>query len=712
MMAVADLVEPHKIVMRVRHANVDVNVSDEAVRAPLHLVLLLDVSGSMTMQCAAQIDGEKVELAYSQLDLVAHAVKVMTRELDAKDCLSVVVFSSTVRVLVANVEGGPDADWTKLMRELSELRASGSTMLGAGMASAYECVTTADKKDHNNVIVCLTDGQPTDMRDHAARIAHRQAMLPPGLDVTLHMIVFGRAPMDPTIMRSMAHTTGGMLLYLDGPEMLATVTGSLLTNLKLETHACLELVCPPGPKGAYPDVPGAVAVTAAGAKVYRLGSLRQGQDRAILIELPRGTTLDDVANMTVRGRRLDVPGLVDEVPLHVTDVLTTGAHSESKDVQRYAVGLDVANRLLATKTAGLRDYFKELATPTGLLDSEHPNLALTLRTQVLPGFAFETFGTWGGKYAPALGSALWHQVCANDRDLALVEFMSPAYTKLSNQHSDVFDKVPLAVPRVVPRYDRPLTVYPGQQGLPSCSSFQGMPKGMSGGPFSAPAPAPAAPRGLQMTTAKALNNPAGGCYHGDCKLQLKSGAVVKVSEVTAGMVLANGAEVEVVLAMRLREWTDFVTIGDLCITPWHPVQDASGEWVFPGSLPRSVAVPISRRGGDMRSFLLTTTTRALPVQLLSGGGLGAVVNTAALGHGLGSCDAVNALAAKHGMKLCTKHLALGHEFWGVGVRTAIYEHDANWTPKGVLRITEVDLGVRPYGSGNLTFDYEWGNDGL
>ena len=78
------------------------------------------------------------------------------------------------------------------------------------------------------------------------------------------------------------------------------------------------------------------------------------------------------------------------------------------------------------------------------------------------------------------------------------------------------------------------------------------------------------------------NNASGGCFGGDCMVEMADGGGKLVSLIQKGDVLAGGAVVRTVVKTLLDSPTPMVVFPDgLVITPWHPVHNGSNMWFFP-----------------------------------------------------------------------------------------------------------------------------------
>ena len=71
-----------------------------ATTAPLDIVAVIDVSGSMNSAATVEQGGQSVDVGYSVLDVTKHAVKTLIASLRPKDRLSVVAFSNSARCVL------------------------------------------------------------------------------------------------------------------------------------------------------------------------------------------------------------------------------------------------------------------------------------------------------------------------------------------------------------------------------------------------------------------------------------------------------------------------------------------------------------------------------------------------------------------------------------------------------------------------------------
>jgi len=108
---------------------------------PSNLVFLIDVSGSMDMP--------------NRLPLLKSAFKLLVNNLRDKDTVSIVVYGSTVGIMLPPTSGKEKEKITKVIEDLSP---GGSTPGESGIRTAYRVAKAQFIKGGNNRVILATDG--------------------------------------------------------------------------------------------------------------------------------------------------------------------------------------------------------------------------------------------------------------------------------------------------------------------------------------------------------------------------------------------------------------------------------------------------------------------------------------------------------------------------------------------------------------------------
>ena len=114
---------------------------DASERDPLALTFVVDVSGSMKQE--------------RRLELVKHALRMLTSQLDGRDSIALVAFSTEARVILpatpANQRGVIEA-------AIHQLQPEGNTNAEAGLKLGYELASAGLVQGSHNRVVFLSDG--------------------------------------------------------------------------------------------------------------------------------------------------------------------------------------------------------------------------------------------------------------------------------------------------------------------------------------------------------------------------------------------------------------------------------------------------------------------------------------------------------------------------------------------------------------------------
>ncbi|KAJ7557848.1 hypothetical protein O6H91_04G012300 [Diphasiastrum complanatum] len=201
-------------------------------RAPLDLVTVLDVSGSM---------------AGTKLLLLKHAMAFVVQNLSPADRLSVIAFSSTAKRLFPLRRMVPEGRQAAL-QAIDALISTGGTNIGEGLRKGSKVLK--DRREHNPVasIMLLSDGQDTYSMGARGRLPQLQVQgvnyrrIVPGflthglqhgqVQIPVHTFGFG-ADHDAATMHSISEVSGGTFSFIQAEgtvqDAFAQCIGGLLS---------------------------------------------------------------------------------------------------------------------------------------------------------------------------------------------------------------------------------------------------------------------------------------------------------------------------------------------------------------------------------------------------------------------------------------------------------------------------------------------------
>ncbi|CAN6479420.1 unnamed protein product [Victoria cruziana] len=211
-------------------------------RAPVDLVTVLDVSGSM---------------AGTKLALLKRAMGFVIQNLGPSDRLSVVAFSSTARRLF-HLRRMTDSGRQLALQAVNSLTSSGGTNIAEGLRKGAKILE--DRREKNPVcsIILLSDGQDTynisaGNQNRQGQAADYQSLLPVSIrrssqqgpaQIPVHTFGFG-SDHDAASMHSISETSGGTFSFIEAENVIqdafAQCIGGLLSVVVQELQVRFEV---------------------------------------------------------------------------------------------------------------------------------------------------------------------------------------------------------------------------------------------------------------------------------------------------------------------------------------------------------------------------------------------------------------------------------------------------------------------------------------
>ena len=170
---------------------------DLSTRAPMNLVFLIDVSGSMY--------GE------DRLGLVQKAVNMLAENLNENDRVSIVTYAGYESVVL---EGAAGNDTETIVNAINNLQASGSTAGEAGIKKAYQIAEKYFIQDGNNRVLLATDG---DLNVGVSSAEELKTLVEKERDTGVHLSVlgFGYGNLKDEKLETLADNGNGNYSYID-----------------------------------------------------------------------------------------------------------------------------------------------------------------------------------------------------------------------------------------------------------------------------------------------------------------------------------------------------------------------------------------------------------------------------------------------------------------------------------------------------------------
>lgn len=181
-----------------------------ADRKPVHLVFLVDISGSMNRE--------------DKLGLAKEAMKVLTNNLREGDTVAIATYAAGVKkVLPPTGMRNRDA----ILKAMDQLQAGGGTGMSNGMELAYQMAMENHKGGEVSRVIVLSDGDanigPMSHQEILGRVKH---YVDEG--ITLSTIGFGMGNYKDTMMEQLANQGNGNNYYIDSLKEAKRIFGEQL----------------------------------------------------------------------------------------------------------------------------------------------------------------------------------------------------------------------------------------------------------------------------------------------------------------------------------------------------------------------------------------------------------------------------------------------------------------------------------------------------
>jgi len=260
-----------------------------------NLVFLVDVSGSM--------------FAPNKLALLKSALKMLSRQLSAKDRISLVVYAGASGVVLEPTSGN---QFARISSALDALQAGGSTNGGAGIRLAYAMAEQAFIKNGINRVILATDGDfnvgTTSFESFIDLVEQKRKS-----GISLTTLGFGTGNYKDHLMEQLADKGNGNYAYIDtineARKVLVDEVGSTLLTIAKDVKIQIEF---------NPDLISEYRLIGYENRMLKREDFNN--DRVDAGEIGAGHTVTALYEITLKGKK----GLIDP--------LRYGKESSSKNV--------------------------------------------------------------------------------------------------------------------------------------------------------------------------------------------------------------------------------------------------------------------------------------------------------------------------------------------------------------------------------------------
>ncbi|KAL3520718.1 hypothetical protein ACH5RR_018867 [Cinchona calisaya] len=349
-------------------------------RAPVDLVTVLDVSGSM---------------AGTKLALLKRAMGFVIQNLGPNDRLAVIAFSSTARRLFP-LRRMSETGRQQALQAVNSLVASGGTNIAEGLRKGAKVMEDRREKNPVASIILLSDGQDTytvSNMGSSQQQPNYQLLLPLSIHnesssnfkIPVHAFGFG-ADHDASLMHSISEISGGTFSFIETEGVIqdafAQCIGGLLSVVVKELQVNIECVNPRVglgslKAGSYPNR----VISDGRVGTIDVGDLYADEERDFLVSVnvPTETSSSETALLSVKCVYSDP--LTKELVTVASDEVTirrpeaAGQQSASVEVDRQQNRMRAAEAMVLARTAAEKG---DLSGATSILENCRKMLSETV----------------------------------------------------------------------------------------------------------------------------------------------------------------------------------------------------------------------------------------------------------------------------------------------------------------------------------------------
>lgn len=349
-------------------------------RAPIDLVTVLDVSGSM---------------AGTKLALLKRAMGFVIQNLGPSDRLSVIAFSSTARRLFP-LRRMTNTGRQEALQAVNVLISNGGTNIAEGLRKGSKVMTDRKWKSPVSSIILLSDGQDTYTvsSPRANTETAQQSLLPSfmrrdsgaGTNIPVHSFGFG-ADHDAVSMHSISEASGGTFSFIEAESVIqdafAQCIGGLLSVVVQELQVVVDCVHPKLYLNSIKAGNYKTNVTAdARTGFVEVGDLYAEEERdfLVILDIPVEKCINDMTLVKIKCHYID-PITKETVTIEeLRNVViqrpeTTGQLSMSMEVDRQRNRLHAAEAMAEARAAAERN---DLSAAVTVLEHCRQNLLDTV----------------------------------------------------------------------------------------------------------------------------------------------------------------------------------------------------------------------------------------------------------------------------------------------------------------------------------------------
>ena len=529
-------------------------------RLPVEFIFCVDVSGSMGT--AAIVKGEE-DSGLSVLDLVKHAIKTLTKNMNEKDRVTLITYNNCADIKCHNIKMN-NIGMNIIEAEIDKMVPGGSTNIWDGLFKSMESI---DESNSNPYIMLFTDGQPTVSPPRGERYYLSKYIEEKSLKAPIYTYGFGNH-LDTELLNDIAITGNGRFGFIPDIGFVGTIfvhsQANILSNMgknitiKIECNGLRENNILGNHK---------TSIASWGGEIYA-GSIQFGQEKAIIVNQnikPKNITItyNDMRNNQVY--ELNTTEMND----HKHREKHFDNYARLMVIEKIHKCIDIKENMNNNANVEIVNILEEILNNLKQPKYNRKNiidLIKDIEKEIKKALSDEYYNSWGKKYLLSILNSHLYQECNNFKDPGVQHYTTPLFEKIRDKADDIFVSIP------PPKPSRNISHY---RGASSAGSRSRAPVNMN-----------------------VYHNSSGPCFAPWCKVEMNNGTCKRVDEIKRGDLIKSinergendYSEVVCVIETEIenaRCKLSNIQPNNLMITPWHPIR-INNKWTFPENIDKSV----------------------------------------------------------------------------------------------------------------------------
>tara|TARA_B110001450_G_scaffold211555_1_gene203183 strand:+ start:508 stop:2769 length:2262 start_codon:yes stop_codon:yes gene_type:complete len=541
--------------------------------APIDIVTVIDVSGSMSSPAYITQNGENIDVGFTILDITKHSLKMILESLKPVDRISIITFSNDAKIL-CNLTNVTTANKSYLINIINNLKTEGATNIWAGINEGLKQFQQFNDTLNNRIcsLMFLTDGIPSNyllpnrgiidtLKRKINNFKENNIIIP-----NIYTYGFGYS-LDTELLVEIAKIGNGNFSFIPDSGFVGTVLINSLAYIKTtinnNVYLNLENTC-----NIFLENAESYYFTLNNNKKISIKSIHYGHDLSynFVIDNDKLKLCDNILSFGIIYTTLN-----NENRQLVKGFDHTKCNIISKTLLDYEIMKDELIKLLYCNDYCL--LLKNIENYEEKYKLINNNIIIDFKEQIIQAINYINYKRWGKNYINSFREAHRDKRCNNFKDLSIQHYGDKLFKNIIEELNDIYDNLPAPIPSN--------NTYTDIGNNTSMSTTR------------------ASRNNLPINFSQSFNSHNNGCFHENTNIIMHDYTIKKIKNIKKGdKLLDKDNKISIVICLVKMKCENnkcyFSSIkgikDNLLITPYHPIIDVKYpstigkshyNWVFP-----------------------------------------------------------------------------------------------------------------------------------